>query len=420
MKFIIHEFLEIALRPTLWIGALLVAVLLVYATGRIQLEEEDVHVVIYQGDLSTPRDEHIDEVGSLAREIAGIKVAGPKRLTTDLATAMTDDKADIAIMPQAEGWRLTVRSRSSLEHRRLVRFAQLLGASINRREPWFVIVYKRIYEDRSSFDSLCMRADRLCSEIQNGDLHNQRLIDVRRELCSAVEKVKQSISESCIVHQATPGDEIQISGLAADPGSHARLYVPRVIALLVSFLAFAFACRSMLRDISNNTLPVLLASSGNSWFTLALAKVIASVILAVLIFLVLIAFAALDQDFHIKAGLGNVLAMQTTALTTSAMLGVVVASLGRSEARIYLIGSIYLIVLLLLSGFIAKVDEKIWVLRAISHALPLRFVMDPLESWMTFGVKPSLGSYEFHIIAAQSVAGFAVLNVALERLRRLQ
>jgi hypothetical protein len=299
-----------------------------------------------------------------------------------------------------------------------VRFAQLLGASINRRRPWFVIVYQRIYEDRSPLDALCMQAAQLCQEVHDDDLQDERLIGVKKELCASVQKAKQNLSEPCVVRQTSRGDEIQISGLAADPGAHARLFVPRAIALLVSFLAFAFACRSMLRDISNNTLPVLLAGSGNSWLPLAFGKVIAAVAFAVVAFLTLLVFAALDQDFHVKAGLESVLAMQAVALATSAMLGLVVAALGRTEARIYLMGSIYLVVLLLLSGFVAKVDEDIWALRALSHAMPLRFVM--VENWMTFGVRPSLGGKDFHIITAQSIAAFALLVICLERLRRLQ
>ena len=53
------------------------------------------------------------------------------------------------------------------------------------------------------------------------------------------------------------------------------------------------------------------------------------------------------------------------------MLGIAVALLVRDEAAIYIIGSVYLLLLFILAGYIDEVRDDNFILWAISYALPL-------------------------------------------------
>jgi hypothetical protein len=275
---------------------------------------------------------------------------------------MLKDNADIAVTRTLDGWRFTLKSRSALEHRRLVRIAQVLGASISQQKPWALLAYDEL---RSPSDSP--------SKAENWPM------------------------------------KVQISGVTADPGRHARVFVPKTIALLGYFVAFAFACRSMIRDISNNTLPIIIAALNGRWLCLIAAKICIAVMMGLIVLWSLLLFAATYQDFQIKDGLYLITVVQFNGLLVSAMLGIAFSLLARTESRIYFIGSAYLVLLVLLSGLIAKIDQKEQFLSFISSVFPLGYAMDILSDWMFFGVVPAVGDDRIQIMSALLIVSIVVV-----------
>ena len=234
--------------------------------------------------------------------MSNIKILQPRKFaSSDIMTDALSDNVDIAMTRTTDGWRFVIKSRSVLEHNRLVRTAQLLAASVSQQRPWPLIAY---------------------------------------------EALKVDPKEDSEPNWPT---KVQISGVTADPGRHARVFVPKTIALLSLFAAFSFACRSMIRDISNNTVPALIVAARGSWFAVITSKVAMSAIFGLIALLTLILFATEAQDFYLKDGLLVVVLIQSVGLVTSALLGMTFALLARTESRIYLIGSGYLILLVLLS-----------------------------------------------------------------------
>jgi hypothetical protein len=350
-----HEFLSVVTRPLLWIGTLAFCVFLVHLVGHLAIGEEPVTVALYQtpGD-SSEMTKWLQQARGLLIQMAGVSIVPPgDEVTSDIANRMVRDQADIAITQTIDGWRFTIKSRSLLEHTQFVRVAQQLGASLSKEKPWAIFVY----------ESLQKRTE---GESQSGDWPAK----------------------------------VQIAGITADPGRHARLFIPKTIALLAYFVCFAFACRGMIRDISNNMLPVIVVASRGRWSHLVAAKVLVSVLMGLVTLWLLLGFAALTENFEIKDGVYVSTVIQLIALLVSAMLGVAFSLLCRTEARIYFIGSAYLVLLVLVSGLIARIDPKDKILSWISDLFPLGYAMDSLSTWMFFGLVPAISDAPIHIMLA--------------------
>ena len=351
LKLLKHELLEFFGRPLLWLGVLIFGVFLVYVVGHLSIEDEDVRVAIYQtGTEDKERLSTIIRAESLAQEMSNIRILERKTVTGDVASQLLRDNADIAILRTNDGWRFLVKSRSELEHKRLVRTAQALAASLIQQRPWALIIYEAL--QINSNDELDKNWPR----------------------------------------------KAQISGTTADPGSHARVFVPKTIALLSFLAAFAFTCRSMIRDISNNTLNALIAASQGSWLGIVVSKVAVGTIGGLLAYLALLSFAFWTYGFYPKDGFLTIIVFQAFGWVTSALLGMTCTTLAKTESRIYLIGSGYLILLVLLSGLIAKISQQDVVLYWLSSVIPLGYAMDVLSDWMFFGSVPAAGSSGFQIM----------------------
>jgi ABC-type multidrug transport system permease subunit len=368
-----HELLAFFERPQLWLGVIVFGIFLVHVVGHLSIEEENVVVAIYQtGTEDQQRLKTIATAESLVREMSNITVRERKTVTGDIASHLLSDNADIGITRTTDGWRFLIKSRSALEHKRLVRMAQVLGASLSQQRPWPLIAYAAL-------------------QIGAND-------DVEKDWPR----------------------QAQISGTSADPGSHARVFVPKTIALLSFLAAFAFACRSMLRDMSNNTLVSNLVASHGSWLAIVVSKVVVATLGGLLAYLALLSFALWAQGFYLKDGLFTVTIFQAIGWVTSALLGIICTTLAKTESRIYLIGSGYLILLVLLSGLIAKISEQDKVLHWLSGIIPLGYAMDVLSDWMFFGFTPSPNSSNFQImLALLIVAGTGTVGSVLYYQRRL-
>ena len=355
MKLLYHEFHAVASMPILWLGALLLCALSLQAVAHLRIDEDKIGIGFYRTQVDPPDTQgYFTEVQELAKEIANVEVKDQKKLDTDLVSQMIIDKNDIAVTRSQDGWRFTIKSRSVSEHNRLVRVAQALGASFSQRKPWFLIAYEELGRSTRSIEDW-------------------------------------------------PG-AIHIAGVTADPGRHARVFIPKTIALLAYFMAFAFACRSMIRDIANNTISTLLVAANGRWVVLALAKILVAVLFGMLTLWLLLIISNQFYSFEFKNGLMSAIGVQMISLVASATLGLAASLFARTETRIYFIASGYLVLLVLLSGLIAKIDPSETVLVAISSVLPLGYAMDSLSDWMFFGSSTSLSDQAFQALLFLMIA----------------
>jgi ABC-type multidrug transport system permease subunit len=367
-----YEFTEIANRPILWIGTIVFSAFLLHAVAHLAVGETPVTVALYKTPAdSTNIDGLLQKARALLLDMAGVTVEDPKELMTDIASQMLKDQADIAVTENDDGWRFTIKSRSLLEHTQFVRVAQELGESLRKQKPWAVLMFDYLKPNESE-------------KIETKDWPTK----------------------------------VQIAGITADPGRQARLFVPKTIALLAYFVTFAFATRGMIRDISNNMLSTILAASHGGWINLIVSKVIISVMMGLIVLWSLLLFAALTEGFEIKDGLYISTAVQLICLLVSAIIGIILSLLVQTEARIYFVGSAYLVLLILLSGLISRIEPDEAVLSWISNVLPLGYAMDLLSNWMFFGVAPLLDDPSIHTMIAFLVLAMIIVYWSVLRYKR--
>src|SRR5262245_4932812 len=115
MKFLKHEFVEVASRLFLWTGTLAFCAFLLHAVAHLAVDDDEVRVAVYQTQSDYDNPDRIGTFGpaqSLLQEMANVRVLNPKMATTDIATQMLKDNADIAVTRTLDGWRFTLKSRS--------------------------------------------------------------------------------------------------------------------------------------------------------------------------------------------------------------------------------------------------------------------------------------------------------------------
>jgi len=98
----------------------------------------------------------------------------------------------------------------------------------------------------------------------------------------------------------------------------------------------------------------------------------------------------LTQSFyslHLKSGVLRMILFLLPAILSSALLGLTISALSKSQAQTVVSSALYFLGLLLLTGFVYPLERASSVIRALAHLFPLTFVKPTLKGWMQ-GVQP--------------------------------
>lgn len=373
MSLLIFETLEVALRPALLILLFLGLALTIDGVASLDVGEGRIRVVLYSRD-DTSRDcqNFLVEAHELLRETVDLDISRRPWTQPELAVQMIQDEADLGILCSPDGWRISVIGRSDLEHQRLVRAAQLAAITLSRHEPWFIKVYRELF-----------RGDR--DEVQ---------------LPTGWPKA------------------VNISNPTTSPGSHARVFLPKIMAMLCHFVAFGFACRSVARDIAGNTLSTIVAASHGRWWPTILARATVASLLSLFVLCFLLALSANRHGFTITAPDATTLAIQLLSLTAGALLGLAASLALRNEIRIIMIALVYFVISFLFSGLISTFNPDRFLFYSLSKALPAGYAMESLTNFMFHGMSSVSDASGLQNLAAANIAIVTLLLVVAVRLRR--
>lgn len=373
MSLILFEMLEVALRPALLVLLFLGLALTVDGVASLDVGEGRIKVMLYsRDDTSEKCQTFLVEAHELLRETVDLDISRRPWTQSELVVQMIQDEADLGILCGDDGWRISVTGRSDLEHQRLVRAAQLAAITLSRHEPWFIKVYRELF-----------RGDKDVAQL--------------------------------------PTDwptAVNISNPATSPGSHARIFLPKIIAMLCHFVAFGFACRSVARDIAGNTLSTIVAASHGHWWPTILARATVASLLALSVLSFLLAISANRHGFTITAPDLTTIAIQALSLTAGALLGLTASLALRSEIRIIMMALVYFVVSFLFSGLISAFDPERFFFYSLSKALPAGYAMDSLTNFMFHGMSSVSDAGGLQNLAAANIAIVTLLLIVASRLRR--
>jgi hypothetical protein len=184
------------------------------------------------------------------------------------------------------------------------------------------------------------------------------------------------------------------------------------------FFGFVIGCRSIMQETRHNLLHIFIVAASGRISALIAAKIGVAVAYCLVLYLALLIFSSYFLGLSVKPGLPVISLLIAVGALSSVMLGITVAIVSRSESSVYLAGSVYLLLLFILSGYIDEIKDGNFLVWLTSYLLPLKYMIAPFSSWMIFGAKPQLAQALPSVLLSQCFGFFVVLLLALEYYRR--
>jgi hypothetical protein len=464
-RYFINELVEFFAMPFQWLGFILASMLLLLGLDQLNLDASRARVLILDSPTHEEHEEEAQKVRDLVQEIAGVE-AFIKTPTHDLVKMIDSEDADIILNSWGNRWQATLRSRSIQDHRRLARLGFAIATVINRQTPWDAVVGSDLMAPQDYGKTACEIGRRICAvyrsighpdfdalcespvddEERNGTKEgvaannktddnemvacDQKGTDQNAPVLKDAKVFDRALKKACDPAQVYP-DQVRgicinksapsllaVVGLTSNPAAHTRAFVPRTICLLVVLFGFVIGCRSIMRDTRYNLLNTQIAAAHGRMSALIAAKVGVAVIYCLLLYVALLIFSSYYFDLSIKSGLSTISLLIFIGSLSSVMLGIAVAIVSRSETTVYLIGSVYLLLLFIFSGYIDEIRESNLLVWMTSYLLPLKHMISPFSSWMMFGASPTLAQAVPAALLSQCLGFFMILLFALEYYRR--
>jgi hypothetical protein len=186
-----------------------------------------------------------------------------------------------------------------------------------------------------------------------------------------------------------------------------RTLVPAYIAFVVIFVPFVFVCGTIAKEQDLGTIQPLLVAPGINWFALAAGKIAVPVFLTFVIFHLLVLVSFTWFDLSLTGSWVIVVGIQFLAITASAVLGFVWATIVRSQQQANLAAAAYFLMLLLGTGFLQPIEQASPIVQYLSWVLPLTWSYDVLAQAMLSSFDGEAALPLAYWLVAQ-IGGFAI------------
>lgn len=452
IRFVAIEITEFFARPVQWIVLVAASLVVLAGVNQLDLDRAVTKVLIIDNAAGQSEGWQIEK---LVKELSGVAIT-VRASFGNFEQLIDQEQPDIVLAKSSEQWKASLRPRSILEHRRLSRTGFAIAAIINRQTPWETVISAESSAPKDFGRMICEHGVRICSVYRSAGhpKFNELCIDPRKyqpikfdasddEFTPCADKQDRMVLKDAVAldyrlkkfcdpslidkHQTqgickADGAPVlnSIVGIFNEPGSHTWVFIPRTICLLALFVAFLVSCRILMQERRYNTLSVVTAMSKGTIRNLVLAKLSVAAFFAMLLTLLLMAFSAYQFGITIKPGILLALLPIAIGILSSGMLGLAAALVIRNEVTLYVVISIYLLMLFILSGYIDDLKTDDFFFAIFSYVLPLKFVLAPISSWMIFGNVPDLADVVDRNLYAQLLASVIILLGASEWHRRTQ
>ena len=368
LSIFVREMHELINRPFFALCIMLVPVGFLYIAGNSNVHNILVKVMLHPADNAQPNHEKVHE---LLEEFTDIRVVNRSWHPWATAEEMSLHKAEIALVWDNEGWHFFLRPGVNGRDR-LRALAFQMAISIGVEKPWQIKILEANLDESGANDGFDL-----------GMLSRFRMTPL-----------------------GPPEDR-----LFAD-------LIPRVIALVVVFMPFLFACQTIVREKENGMLAALLVAPNVGWWSIVSGKILATVFISTVNLLVLLLAAIAMFDVPIRSGVWPVLGVQLLAIFVSTLFGLATSTLVGTHRQAYFLSAIYAFCLIFLTGLIFPLERAIDTVNSMSHLLPLTFSLAPLTEWMTNGIYGWPFVMEQQWLGLQLIAGLGLLFISVEIARR--
>ncbi len=235
-----------------------------------------------------------------------------------------------------------------------------------------------------------------------------------RQQVAAIETVREEGMEFLFTKET---DDIAVNPLVVfflPPHGRDLFAVPRLLAIFTCFFPFLLASGTIIQERDEHSLETLLVSLKSQWYKLILGKTLLPLFTGLFHFLLLTLIVQMVFGLYIKSGFSGILAVQTIAAISSLMIGLSISCIVSSQLYALTASAIYLLCLILLTGFIFPLDTASPMIQVLSHFFPLTFTLNSMESWIFSGYELRHHLAEMGFLSVQmliySVLAFLMVN----------
>lgn len=161
--------------------------------------------------------------------------------------------------------------------------------------------------------------------------------------------------------------------------------LPGAFGLMLCFLPFVIAAPSLIRERQGHTLEVLLSAPGVSGDTILVGKCLVSLAVTLVSGVLMLFTMQTAYQIYIKSDAVLFGLFLTLPILSSALLGLAISAVARTQSQILLAAAVYFLCLLLLSGFLYPLEGSATQVRVLSHVFSFTYLVDPAYSWLFGG-----------------------------------
>ncbi len=412
-RILLKDLVELAQSRVLLMLVIVVPLLLVLLIGNVRVREPVLRVAVYTGGPAEARaggaKRKLEELRGLLDELSNVSVTEWTGETPDLLERSKRERIDL-LANWEDGWHFYTPQTHPYRLQYIATAVQGIVISIERAQ--------RAKESAGKLDEIASLMAK--PSAKPGGEPEGTPQEARAEALKLVQEMKDGEEKAT----ATPVPVIaaalynEVTRYFPPVSQADRSAVPGLIALIAVFTPFLLASAAFVRERETGMLEVLVLAGRRRWPALVAGKLLLPLLVAAISLLLQLVLARSFFAFGLKPGLAGMLALQFLAALGSGLLGLSVSAIVRSQQQAYLVSAVYLLCLMLVTGYVYPLEQAGAVVRFASHALPLTFSGPAFEGWLTQGAGLALFTTEAMWLAGQCALAAILCMAALRRFER--
>jgi len=414
-RILLKDLVELAQSRVLLMLVIVVPLLLVLLIGNVRVREPVLRVAVYTGGTAEAKaggaNRKLEQLRGLLDELSNVSVTEWTGETPDLLERSKRERIDL-LANWENGWHFYTPQTHPYRLQYIATAAQGIVVSIERA--------RRAKEDTAKLDKIASLIEKSSGK-QGGEPPEEGTPrEAQAEALRLVREMKDGEEKSTAIPVPVIAAALynEVTRYFPPVSQADRSAVPGLIALIAVFTPFLLASAAFVRERETGMLEVLVLAGRRRWPALVAGKLLLPLLVAAISLLLQLVLARSFFAFGLKPGLAGMLALQFLAALGSGLLGLSVSAIVRSQQQAYLVSAVYLLCLMLVTGYVYPLEQAGAVVRFASHALPLTFSGPAFEGWLTQGAGLALFPAEAMWLAGQCALAALLCMAALRRFER--
>jgi ABC-type multidrug transport system permease subunit len=161
--------------------------------------------------------------------------------------------------------------------------------------------------------------------------------------------------------------------------------LPGTFGLILCFLPFVITAPSLIRERQGHTLEVLLSAPGANGDSVLVGKCLSCLAVSLVSAILMLFTIQATYQIYIKSDAVLFGLFLILPILSSALLGLIVSAVARTQTQTLLAATVYFLGLLLLSGFLYPLEGSATLVQTLSRFFSFTYLVDPAYTWIFGG-----------------------------------